>query len=121
MRGEQRARPRVLVFTAHYLPGYKAGGPIRSVQNVVAALGEEFDFRIFTSDRDYGDTTAYASVPINRWTSVDGAHVFYADRRHRRIGQILRCLHECDPDIVDRKSTRLNSSHEWISRMPSSA
>ena len=24
-------------------------------------------------------------------------------------------------DYVDRKSTRLNSSHEWISRMPSSA
>ena len=24
-------------------------------------------------------------------------------------------------DKVDRKSTRLNSSHEWISRMPSSA
>ena len=24
-------------------------------------------------------------------------------------------------DVVDRKSTRLNSSHEWISRMPSSA
>ena len=33
---------------------------------------------------------------------------------------------EQDPKIVyymsiDRKSTRLNSSHEWISRMPSSA
>ena len=28
-----------------------------------------------------------------------------------------------DPKLeyVDRKSTRLNSSHEWISRMPSSA
>ena len=24
-------------------------------------------------------------------------------------------------DLKDRKSTRLNSSHEWISRMPSSA
>jgi hypothetical protein len=24
-------------------------------------------------------------------------------------------------EIRDRKSTRLNSSHEWISRMPSSA
>ena len=23
--------------------------------------------------------------------------------------------------LIDRKSTRLNSSHEWISRMPSSA
>ena len=26
-----------------------------------------------------------------------------------------------DYKVVDRKSTRLNSSHEWISRMPSSA
>ena len=25
------------------------------------------------------------------------------------------------PDGVDRKSTRLNSRHEWVSRMPSSA
>ena len=25
------------------------------------------------------------------------------------------------PGYTDRKSTRLNSSHEWISRMPSSA
>ena len=25
------------------------------------------------------------------------------------------------PDLLDRKSTRLNSSHEWIFRMPSSA
>ena len=24
-------------------------------------------------------------------------------------------------DVLDRKSTRLNSSHEWISRMPSSS
>mgnify|MGYP003334122541 CR=1 FL=1 len=26
-----------------------------------------------------------------------------------------------DTSMSDRKSTRLNSSHEWISRMPSSA
>ena len=26
-----------------------------------------------------------------------------------------------EAEEVDRKSTRLNSSHEWISRMPSSA
>ena len=29
--------------------------------------------------------------------------------------------HVHDFDEADRKSTRLNSSHEWISRMPSSA
>ena len=29
-------------------------------------------------------------------------------------------IYDDDP-TTDRKSTRLNSSHEWISRMPSSA
>ena len=34
-------------------------------------------------------------------------------RAGRKAGETIR--------IADRKSTRLNSSHEWISRMPSSA
>ena len=32
-----------------------------------------------------------------------------------------RCVYSWRLDHKDRKSTRLNSSHEWISRMPSSA
>ena len=32
-------------------------------------------------------------------------------------GKIVACVAK----LGDRKSTRLNSSHEWISRMPSSA
>ena len=36
-------------------------------------------------------------------------HAFFAERAASKISD------------VDRKSTRLNSSHEWISRMPSSA
>ena len=36
----------------------------------------------------------------------------------QRIEHIYRDVHDSQRD---RKSTRLNSSHEWISRMPSSA
>ena len=41
----------------------------------------------------------------------------------QEISQALLDLHQagCDLITIDRKSTRLNSSHEWISRMPSSA
>ena len=42
------------------------------------------------------------------------------DRIHITYGGRARELPQTDP-ITDRKSTRLNSSHEWISRMPSSA
>ena len=29
----------ILALTPYYVPGYKAGGPIRSIVNLVAALG----------------------------------------------------------------------------------
>ena len=34
---------------------------------------------------------------------------------------VLLCIANQTGVDIDRKSTRLNSSHEWISRMPSSA
>jgi hypothetical protein len=42
----------------------------------------------------------------------------------RLAGDFIDSSYEGDSEILrqrDRKSTRLNSSHEWISRMPSSA
>ena len=38
----------------------------------------------------------------------------------RVVGYAAACGYELTK-VPDRKSTRLNSSHEWISRMPSSA
>ncbi len=105
---EPRDRPRVLICVAHYLPGCKTGGPIRSIYNLISRLGHTCDFHVLTSDRDYGDTSAYDNVPLNRWTPVEGAHVFYADRRHRGIRSILQLLRDADPDVV-----YLNSFFNW--------
>jgi hypothetical protein len=52
----------VLVLVGTYLPGYKAGGPLRSIANLVATLGLEFHFRIVTLDRDLGDKLPFLSV-----------------------------------------------------------
>ena len=37
------------------------------------------------------------------------------------IATLARIFGSSISEVIDRKSTRLNSSHEWISRMPSSA
>ena len=55
-------RVTVLVFIGYYLPGYKAGGPVRSIANVVETLGDEFEFRIVTSDRDLLDEVPYPGI-----------------------------------------------------------
>jgi glycosyltransferase involved in cell wall biosynthesis len=67
----------VLIVCDYYLPGHKGGGTIRSLANLVARLGEEFDFRVVTRDRDLGDDRRYPSVRVGEWTSVGKAQVMY--------------------------------------------
>ncbi len=70
-------KPTVLVFTDWYIPGYKAGGPISSIANMVAALGLLIHFKIVCSDRDYLDTKPYHDVEPFAWQKVGLAEVLY--------------------------------------------
>ena len=93
-------RPRILVLAEWYVPGWKAGGPIRSLVNLVAALGDRFEFRIITQDRDHGDTKPFDGVAFDEWTEVGDASVFYgrpATLRWRSLGRIIQ---ETAPDLV---------------------
>jgi glycosyltransferase involved in cell wall biosynthesis len=87
-------KPVVLVFLHYYLPGYKSGGPIRTIANLVEALGDEFDFRIVTSDRDATDSEPYPGLlSPGQWARVGKADVLYLppDRKGlRAIAGILR-------------------------------
>jgi glycosyltransferase involved in cell wall biosynthesis len=74
---EGRRFPVVLVAVGRYLPGFKAGGPIRSVANLVERLGEEFSFKVVTRDRDLGDDAPYPDVVPGQWQQVGKAQVRY--------------------------------------------
>lgn len=67
----------ILTFIDYYLPGYKGGGPIRTLVNFVEQLGEEIKLKIVTSDRDLGDETPYHGVSANVWGRVGKADVRY--------------------------------------------
>lgn len=85
-------RPTVLVMTDHFLPGFKAGGPIRTLHNLIETLGDEFRFLVITRDRDLSDTQAYSGVRLNDWNAVGPARVFYASPdtlTWRRLRQLL--------------------------------
>ena len=69
---------RILTYCAAYLPGYKTGGPLRSLVGLVQQLGPEFEFWIVTADRDLGDRKPYADVTPSRWLSCDGSRLYYA-------------------------------------------
>ncbi|MBI9061941.1 MAG: hypothetical protein JEZ14_08115 [Marinilabiliaceae bacterium] len=46
-------KKKILIFIDWFLPGYKAGGPVRSMANMVEYLMEEYDFFIVTRNTDY--------------------------------------------------------------------
>jgi glycosyltransferase involved in cell wall biosynthesis len=50
---------RVLAFTGAFLPGYKAGGPIKSMVQILENLPDSVKVTLVTSDRDLGDSEPY--------------------------------------------------------------
>ena len=67
----------ILCFVPYYLPGYRSGGPVRSIANLVDHLADEFDVRIVTLNRDASACQPYPLVDINAWNTVGKAKVFY--------------------------------------------
>lgn len=74
-------KPQVLVFIGWYSPGFKAGGPVRSLVNMVDHLRDRIDFHIVTSDTDYTGTEPYAGITPDSWTMLPGGErVWYASK-----------------------------------------
>ena len=93
-------RPVILCFVASYLPGYRSGGPVRTTANFVDHLGDEFDIRIVTRDRDALDSEPYPNVAVDAWNTVGKAQVFYASARTMRLPRIARLIRETQHDIL---------------------
>ena len=94
------SKPIILAFVGCYLPGYKSGGPVRSIANTVNRLGDEFDFRIVTTDRDLMDSAPYANVIIDAWNSVEKAKVFYVSPQNRSLIKLARLVRQTPHDIL---------------------
>jgi len=95
-----KARPIILIFAGVYLPGYRAGGPVRTIANLVECLGDEFDFRIVCADRDFRSQHAYSDVKVDAWNGIGKAQVFYASKRWRSLRGLRRILRDTPHDVL---------------------
>ncbi len=92
-------KPTILVICNYYLPGYKRGGSLRTIVNMVDRLKDRFDFWIVTRDHD-GDNIQYKGVKINGWNNVRGARVFYLSKNNVKISKLRELIIETKPDSV---------------------
>ena len=68
---------KVLVFIDWYYPAFKAGGPIRSISNMISLLSEDINFFIVTGDRDLLDKKPFKYVKFNAWIKQDNYSIIY--------------------------------------------
>ncbi|MFD1552832.1 hypothetical protein DNU06_08285 [Putridiphycobacter roseus] len=97
---ELKDKKKILICVDWYTPGYKAGGPIRSVNNMVNAFKRYFDFYILTSAYDLGDTKPYPNIEANQWNDIDGVFIKYLDKYAMTYASIKTNLFEVNADII---------------------
>ncbi len=94
-------KKRILIFIDWFLPGDKAGGPVRSVANLIAHLGNEFEFSVITRDTDYTETKPYTEIKSDQWNnSVPDARVYYISEKNLNRETITKLLSESEYDHV---------------------
>jgi glycosyltransferase involved in cell wall biosynthesis len=93
-------KKKILCFIKYYLPGYKYGGPVRSIANFVEKFGENYDIYIVCSSHDSSDNIPYKGITIEAWNQVGKAKVFYVSNKNIKFKKIYKLLRETNFDII---------------------
>lgn len=94
------AKNTILILCDWFIPGYLAGGPIQSVATLTKQLGNDIDFKIITTDRDFKSNEAYKTVKVNEWTVFEGRTVFYVSPENMNSEFILKLIQNTKHDTI---------------------
>jgi glycosyltransferase involved in cell wall biosynthesis len=102
-------KKKILVFIDWYLPGYKAGGPVRSMVNMVEHLSDDTDFYIVTRNTDYMESVPYDDLSTNEWFPIEsGAKVFYTTDSDMTLKQCKTLI-----QYQDFTAVYINGVYSW--------
>ena len=93
-------RTRVLILIDWIWPAYRAGGPVRSIRNLVDKLSRRFEFLILAGDRDLGDEIPFQDVHLGRWIDEDVCRVMYLPRAEQGLFKLYDIINEVRPDVL---------------------
>lgn len=94
-------KKNILILTDWYEPGYKAGGPIQSCRNFVAAMHELYNISVLTTDRDLGEDNAYPGIQTNQWISrPPGLQVYYVAKETLNSKLLMELIDSQKPDFI---------------------
>ncbi len=95
------AARKVLILTEHFAPAYRAGGIVRSLENLVHNFNGPFSFAVITGNSDLGTKAPLPAVQSDQWLWFkDEARVIYLSPANQQTGKRGRLMAEFGPEVV---------------------
>jgi len=91
---------KILIVSDYYFPGYKAGGPIQSIYNLISSIEQEVDIYVITRDRDSGDIQTYEGVVVDSWNKVNDHKVYYLSPSGFTAKLVNSLVSQVKPDAI---------------------
>ncbi|MFN6039610.1 MAG: glycosyltransferase [Bacteroidota bacterium] len=109
------SKKKILILTEWYLPGRKAGGPVKSIESLVSSLSQVFDFFVLTTNKDLGDSRPYSGVQTMSWqVQKDGSCIYYLNSSNLNKRNLFNAINSISYDYL-----YINSLYsKWFSIIP---
>lgn len=93
-------KPHLLIFAPSFAPAVKAGGPARTLSNLVRELKSELVVDVVTPDRDSADSESFEGLS-GRKVTRGCATVYYLDASSpAQVGTLLRLLSRNEYSLI---------------------
>lgn len=92
---------KILVFCDYYLPGYKSGGGMRTIANMIDRLGDSYDFYVVTRDHDGPfDRNPYNSIKYDEWNKIGNANISYLKKNDLTFSKFREFIEQINPSSI---------------------
>lgn len=90
---------KVIIFTRYFTPAIKAGGPIKSIENIIKIYGKKYDLLIVTGDRDL-DNKIFKKIKFNQIYLKKNFKIIYKKRSNQNFSNYLKIIKNFQPDVI---------------------
>jgi hypothetical protein len=92
-------KKRILISSRFFLPGYKAGGPIKSLKTFIERHKKNKTFLIISSDRDH-KSDAYKNIRFNKILKRKNYKIIYLAKYKQNFLSYYKIIKNFNPSVI---------------------
>lgn len=90
---------RIILFSRYFKPAIKAGGPIKSIENITKIYGDKYNFLLVTGDRDL-DQKVFKNTIFNKILKKGRLKKIYLKKNKQNFKDFMEIIDNFNPDVI---------------------